>query len=226
MIELDHVFIFVSPGAPEAEALIELGFDEGAGNVHPGQGTANRRFFFDRTFLELLWVHDEDEVRSALIAPTFLWERSRSVETGYSPFGLCVRPQDPRQTDGDQIVLAQTWAYLPPYLPDGMSIAVADNRSNAREPMLFQIAGGPMPDSKMPAQDTEVRHPLGVRKITKVILQTPVWQEPSAAMARLLETDWMFHEFNQETHLILEFDHCGQQQVADLSPQLPLTVKW
>ena len=44
MIELDHIFVFTSAGAPEAESLIELGFEEGPGNVHPGQGTSNRRF--------------------------------------------------------------------------------------------------------------------------------------------------------------------------------------
>jgi Glyoxalase-like domain len=55
---VDHAFIACSPGAPEAGALLRLGFIEGQGNTHPGQGTANRRFFFENFMLELLWVAD------------------------------------------------------------------------------------------------------------------------------------------------------------------------
>jgi hypothetical protein len=39
--ELDHIFICVSTGAPEAEPLIWAGLQEGSRNRHPGQGTAN-----------------------------------------------------------------------------------------------------------------------------------------------------------------------------------------
>lgn len=36
-IELDHVFVCASAGAPEAEELIHFGLYEGLPNVHPGQ---------------------------------------------------------------------------------------------------------------------------------------------------------------------------------------------
>ena len=45
-MHLDHIFIRARPGAPEAEALKAFGLTEGSPNRHPGQGTANRRFFF------------------------------------------------------------------------------------------------------------------------------------------------------------------------------------
>jgi hypothetical protein len=51
-------------------ALIELGLEEGPRNVHPGQGTSNRRFFFEQNFLEFLWVHNEAEAQSSVTAPT------------------------------------------------------------------------------------------------------------------------------------------------------------
>jgi len=73
--ELDHVFICVSEGAPESDLLVEFGLSEGARNVHPGQGTSNRRFFFHNAMLELLWVANPDEARSGLTRPTRLWER-------------------------------------------------------------------------------------------------------------------------------------------------------
>ena len=61
---LDHVFVCTAVGAPEADVLRAAGFAEGPANVHPGKGTACRRFFFENAFLELFWVQDETEARA------------------------------------------------------------------------------------------------------------------------------------------------------------------
>jgi hypothetical protein len=61
---LDHAFIACAAGATEGNALVRLGFVEGSSNTHPGQGTANRRFFFENFMLELLWVSDPAEAQS------------------------------------------------------------------------------------------------------------------------------------------------------------------
>ncbi|MGD8663420.1 MAG: hypothetical protein PVH37_26025 [Desulfobacterales bacterium] len=45
-LEFDHAFVFVGAGAPDADILVAAGMVEGALNIHPGQGTQNRRFFF------------------------------------------------------------------------------------------------------------------------------------------------------------------------------------
>ena len=97
-IELDHVFICVDRGAPEAERLIEFGLCEGAPNVHPGQGTANRRFFFQNAMLELLWVEDLQEAQSSRTAPTLLWERWSGRQSGACPFGIIARPANTATT--------------------------------------------------------------------------------------------------------------------------------
>lgn len=54
MIVIDHVFICTSRGATAAELLKRAGLREGTPNVHPGQGTTCRRFFFSNFMLELL----------------------------------------------------------------------------------------------------------------------------------------------------------------------------
>jgi hypothetical protein len=90
--EFDHLFICTDIGACEAERLISLGLVEGTPNTHPGQGTANRRFFFHNVMLELLWVHDVEEVQSELIRRTYLWERWENRKDGACPFGVCLRP--------------------------------------------------------------------------------------------------------------------------------------
>ena len=88
-LKLHHIFVCTSEGAPEAEALLDVGLIEGSPNIHPGQGTANRRFFFERGFLELLWVHDKPEAQAPLTAPTKLWDRWVERGRTANPFGIC-----------------------------------------------------------------------------------------------------------------------------------------
>jgi hypothetical protein len=52
-VAVDHFFVCCAAGAPEAEALTQRGLREGSSNTHPGQGTANRRFFFENLYLEV-----------------------------------------------------------------------------------------------------------------------------------------------------------------------------
>ena len=88
-IAIDHAFIACQPGGPEANSLLQRGFVEGSSNTHAGQGTANRRFFFDNFMLELLWVVDHAEATSERTRRTRLWERCSNPETAeliYMPF--------------------------------------------------------------------------------------------------------------------------------------------
>jgi hypothetical protein len=88
-ILLDHVFICTTVNAPEAEALVAFGLIEGSSNVHPGQGTANRRFFFEGGFIELLWVINPLEAQNELTSPTRLWDRwAANANKQISPFGI------------------------------------------------------------------------------------------------------------------------------------------
>ncbi len=89
--ELDHLFIMVSEGAPEADFLIPFGFKEGKPNRHRRQGTLNRRFFFQNMMLELVWVSNSKEATNEKTRPTGLWDRWNNRDTK-SPFGICMRP--------------------------------------------------------------------------------------------------------------------------------------
>ena len=70
--EIDHIIFFCDVGAPEADSLKQRGLHEGPSNSHPGQGTANRRFFFPNVYLELLWVENPLEAKAAsrIISPS------------------------------------------------------------------------------------------------------------------------------------------------------------
>ena len=57
-MELDHVFICVDQPDKARNELVQFGLREGLPNEHPGQGTANHRFFFRNAYLELLYATD------------------------------------------------------------------------------------------------------------------------------------------------------------------------
>src|SRR4030081_1566345 len=133
-LEVDHAFIACAVGAPEADALLRLGFVEGSSNSHPGQGTANRRFFFENFMLELLWVADPAEARSERTRRTRLWDRWAHRETGANPIGIIFRSTDGQPAGG----AFQTWASTPSYLPAGASIHIAEG-TTLDEPELFYL---------------------------------------------------------------------------------------
>ncbi|MBX9793746.1 MAG: VOC family protein [Burkholderiaceae bacterium] len=140
---LDHIFICADVGAPESQALLDAGLVEGARNVHPGQGTANRRFFFDRGFLELLWVHDEQEAISARTKPTRLWERWSQRTGQANPFGLCFSSQ----SEADHPLPFDSWAYEPVYLPSSKRIHFARGTALS-EPELFALSWPQLPANR------------------------------------------------------------------------------
>ncbi len=158
----DHAFVFTPPGAAAADRLVDAGLVEGPPNVHPGQGTANRRFFFEGGMLELLWCHDEAEARAPRTARTGLWERSRWREVPACPFGVAWH----RGLDEAREAPFESWPYRPTYLPEGLSIAVAVASDDPRQPFGFVMPGrrGPpsppaLPHTPRPIAAVEVRHP-------------------------------------------------------------------
>jgi hypothetical protein len=151
---LDHIFVCTSVGAPEAQALLDAGFVEGSRNVHPGQGTSNRRFFFEHGFLELLWVHDETEATSARTGPTRLWERWSLRAGKANPFGICFSSQ----SEADHPLPFASWAYEPVYLPKSKRIYFAQGTALG-EPELFALSWPQLPAAAAPQPRTH-RLPL------------------------------------------------------------------
>ena len=63
-MDIDHIFIFTDDNGKVADQLIEFGMTEGSNRIHAGQGTTNRKFYFDNFFLELLWVYDTNQIKN------------------------------------------------------------------------------------------------------------------------------------------------------------------
>jgi hypothetical protein len=220
--EFDHLFICTDIGAPEADLLVSLGLVEGTSNTHPGQGTANRRFFFRNAMLEFLWVCDPEEARSELIRPTHLWERWANRQSGACPFGFCLRSMT---NDGDSIAFP-SWAYRPPYLPEPLSIAVGTNSDVLTEPMLFQTPFGQRPDRYSTEKAQPLEHPIGWQEITRVELVSPAANRPSPALQAAIDTDRIGLRVGAGYCVELGFDGEVQGHRVDFRPGLPLVVSW
>jgi hypothetical protein len=160
--EIDHVFICTAVGGPEAEQLIAFGLTEGSRNYHAGQGTANRRFFFENAMLELLWVEHPDEARSEQVRRLGLWERWSERTLGACPFGVCYRPaKDPAAPPP-----FESWSYRPAYAP--ITIAVSVTSADPRQPLFFYLPYLRRTDQKEPRA-----HARNIRTLSSVVISGP-----------------------------------------------------
>jgi len=211
-LKLDHFFILTSPGAPEAELLVDLGMVEGTPNTHPGQGTANRRFFFADAALELIFLADEDEARSG--AGHGMRIVDRLSMPGASPFGIILRATDD--------VASRTfpgWPYQPDFFEQGCFFLVGDNSDLLTEPSCIlmpqnlPVSSGQQLSSEPFASVSEIR--VGVPATdASAALQT------ASAVERVSVLPGQPHLME----LIFGAEQIGEQR--DLRPDLPLIVRW
>lgn len=215
-MELDHLFIMCAVEAPEAAALVRAGLVEGSPNSHPGQGTACRRFFFENAYLELIWVHDEEAARQPALQPLHLWERWAHRSSRACPFGIVVRPCG--ETTAPPF---PAWPYHPPYFAEGVVLHVGRD-TTLEEPAVFFM--GFQRGRARPGQEPD-RHALPVRRLTGVSIGLP---RPSAlgAACTALEAAAVRIHARDAYRCTLEFDDATRGGEADLSPALPLVLRW
>jgi Glyoxalase-like domain len=215
-LEVDHAFITCARNAPEADALLRLGFVEGSRNTHPGQGTANRRFFFDNFMLEFLWVVDPGEVTSERTRRTRLWERCSKQETGVSPIGIVFRPAGA----GISAAPFRTWSYCPSYLPHGLSIEIAVGTTLA-EPELFYL---PFLRRGISTPTEPTDHALALRRVRSLSIGLPNTNSLTDA-SFAAEQARLVTYFQSPQHVLeIFFEGSGKTQV-DLRPGLPLVLR-
>jgi hypothetical protein len=219
--EFDHLFICTDIGAWEAERLISFGLIEGSSNIHRGQGTTNRRFFFHNAMLELLWVHNPEEAKSEQIHLTRLWERWINRNNGACPFGVCLRP-----ADSSNRVAFSNWVYRPPYLPETISIAVGTNSDVLTEPMLFQIPFGKRPDRYPTEKYQPLKHNVSLYEITRVELISPYANRLSPELQAVIDTNQIKIRAGMDYFVELGFDGEEQHKRVDFRPELPLMINW
>jgi hypothetical protein len=214
LMQIDHIFIFSKNNGAEADELVEFGFTEGSSRIHPGQGTINRKFYFENFFLEILWVINAEEIQSELILPTKLWQRSHFKINKYSPFGMCLINED--NTDK---LFKNCVHYQPLYFPEGMKIEVITNENNPYLPWTFRL---PFKGIKK-KPDEPTNHKNGMLNLTHVEFNVQSIENEYVANFEG-ESAIKFTE-NQENNLILTFDNYKNDSIKTFSG-LPLVIKF
>ena len=176
-LELDHLFYMVEDEAQAEAWASALRLEESYRRQHPGQGTTNICCCFNNAYLEFLWVDDPQAVASDVSAPLAFAARSAWGHLGTSPIGISIRHGE------DEALPFETWQYTPSYLPEGVTISMARDSDDARQPLLFAPPGGCRPDSW--TGDRAV--PLNVAELVSVEIGVPAGMEPSTGLIQLAE---------------------------------------
>lgn len=205
-VELDHVFVLTAPKAAVADRLIEFGLIEGSPNTHPGQGTANRRFFFQNFMLEFLFVIDVDEATNGPGAGMRLAERI--AQTSASPFGFVLRGRS-SEFPG--------WTYCPKYFPRGTGFHVGSNSADLTEPLCILL-----PD-RMLGKGSYSRGEVQANRLTALQLCVP-GDEPSQPLSALAACPEVELRTSAPHHLHLVLDEGATGRRLELSPEAPLTI--
>ena len=209
-MEIDHVFILTTANAPEADLVAELGFVEGPSNTHPGQGTANRRFFFQNFGLELLFVCDEEEATHGIARGLRIPDRLHQKLA--SPFGLIARGSEEDET-------FPSWQYHPEYFERGQYFRVGDNSDQLQEPLCVCMP------SSLPVAAPDLRKANGQMNLTKLDVSVPV-NPASKSLTQMASSDVLSLCLGRPHHMTVTFNGSVSGRSHDLSPALPLTIRW
>jgi len=210
---LDHIFIITQPEANEAARLSELGLIEGKANVHPGQGTANKRFFLNEFTIELLYVSNENEAANG--AGKELGILARAGDAGACPFGIVVRT-----SDNEAIPDFPSWQYFPDYFSDDMCFFVGKNSNQVAEPLCICM---PPTLPKQPRVPSEFSNPGWM--LTALDIHLPV-KIPSETLKHFADIQHVHIEFGKPYNMRMQFNRGVAERVVSLQPDLPLTLEW
>jgi hypothetical protein len=224
-LAVDHVWIHVAKGAPEVKALADAGIqiDRTSGVVqHKGQGTASVFVRFKNIYLELIWIDDEQLLRS--VAPDLGHTLLRPSST--SPFGVGLR-----DLDSELAALPfDTLSYWSEWMRPCVSIAVA-KRSDTwpTDPAVFVVPRYMRWDvrtAERPSLLGAVSHTPPLSEVTRIVIRGPGLPSVSPVVRSLLDRK-LVDLAASKTHLLeLECDNGVSNRTADLRPALPLIVRY
>jgi len=206
---IDHIFIFVN-SKEAADELVDFGLNEGSGNVHKGIGTANRRFFFENFYLEILWVENEEEAKS--VKDIGIRERFHYKDTHYSRFGVCFT-----NTKESDHIFEKAITWKPKFLQDGEHVDILTSK---KLPWIFRFP----PNRQKNLEDEPREHKAGLKQLTKAVLLTDTTEFPEELNA--IKTNTILEFLKAETNtLVLEFDNAKNGKIK-IFKNLDLAIKY
>jgi len=228
-LEVDHLMIHVTPGAPERAALERAGFRFAPDvNHHDGQGSASITVELENAFMELVWRDDSVDVAPVLEKVAERFQRQGQWRTsGWSPFGIGLR----RTASAPDSLPFPTRAVRGPWMEPGAKLEIISAADDTLGPRLFVVprsmAASGRPDSESErrrlSQPETFVHPNGARRISGVKVSCP----PRARTpATRLASRYSPVAFSSAAQWLLEvtFDGGARGMTRDLRPDLPIVV--
>lgn len=212
---IDHIFIFANDQGKVADKLVAFGLTEGSNRVHIGQGTANRKFYFNNFYLEILWVHNDAEIKNDQTKPTGLWQRAEFEINNFSPFGLCIVNSDDAET-----LFENAYSYQPDYFPKGMSIDIINNKYQPDLPWTFRLPF----KGQMNHENEPTNHSTNISVMTKAIFEYNLSTE-NTFLNNFKNEDSIQFIHGSNNWLTLIFDNARQRRKQKFE-QLRLTIDY
>ncbi len=216
MMKIDHIFIFTADDGKAADVLVNAGFTEGSSRVHSGQGTTNRKFYFDNFFLEILWVHNAAEIKAEPIKSTGLWQRAKFYKNEFSRFGLCM--VNDKTTDK---LFEHANQYQPNYFPAGKTIAFFKNEDQPSLPWTFRLPFKGQNSCEAEPKD----HPNGIKKLTKAIFEYSTDKQDDSFLKAFEEQPQIEFQKTDRNWLTLLVDE-GRRKQKTTFDHLNLTIQF
>ncbi len=211
-IELDHFLIFTDKEASLCELVSNIGLIEGTSSNHPGQGTANHRFFLPNSILELIYVRDVNEALNGRGSRLHFAERA--ADTNASPFGLIAKAV----TDSKD-ALFPGWRYYPEYLRDDQYFYVGENSNLLEEPLCVCMPA----NLSRPEARPQLENPLWI--LTELRISVPVIQ-PSLTLQTFSKCKSVSLRLNEPHQMELVFNEKKEGRSKDMTPEYPVVFHW
>ncbi len=215
-MEIDHIFIFSNTQGSEADDLVRFGLTEGSNRIHKGQGTTNRKFYFENFFLEVLWVSNHNEINQSPTLETDLAYRANFMVNKSSRYGLCF--VNTEQTDK---LFKDAQKYQPNYFPQGMAIDILPNKMNTSLPWTFRLPHR----GKRNQSNEPTNHKNQIKILTKVEFSINTFDNASKFTNCLKKENLISFVESSKNNLILEFDNNRQDKIYH-NKELELIIKY
>ena len=189
-----------------------MGLVEGTPNDHPGQGTANRRFFFSNAMLELLYVRDADEAANGPARRLRFVERASAPSA--SPFAIVVSRMTESYDDP-----FPGWRYYPEYFSGDQYFDVGNNSDVLEEPLCICMPVMPLAPANQPLS------PEPFTIVTELHVSVPV-DRPSTALETVARCDRVALTLGEPHLMEIVFNEAKAGQSKDMRPDLPLVIWW
>jgi hypothetical protein len=223
-LDFDHVWIMVSPNAPERAALERAGFQISPDvNRHTGQGTASITIEFQYAFLELMWPDSTVNVAPGLERAAEKFQQRMNWRTsGWCPIGIGFH----RTTQTNDAMPFATWSTAAPWMPANSAIEMLTPRDDTKSPSLFIDPRVSADANEQAARAALYHHAISVQRITAIRLVSPKTYQPIESLKYLQTLNLVGVQQGDEWLLELTFDGGKAKKSQDFRPVLPLVIHY